>query len=107
MYFHVMSSAGVVAAAGAEALHACGRLVAQLGQFGDDLERAANTARPDWEGPHRQRFEDGLALLRQALAAADQLTVDLRVRVDRELQRAYADAVEAASAASPAATGPR
>jgi hypothetical protein len=94
MYFHVMFDQR----AAAVAIDACERVRSVLAGFADSHAYAADLARPDWSGPHRESFERSFAAIQDELA-----------REAASLAR-LAGAIEEASVAAAAvarADGPR
>jgi hypothetical protein len=80
------------------AMDACERMRSVLEGFADSHAHAANLARPDWSGPHRDSFEDSFAAIQAELAREAASLAGL------------ASAIEDASAAAAAAArtnGPR
>ena len=80
------------------AIDACERMRSVLHGFADSHAYAANLARPDWSGPHRDSFEESFAAIQAELAHEAGALARL------------ASAIEDASAAAAAAArlnGPR
>jgi hypothetical protein len=50
------------------AIEACERMQSVLHGFAESHAHAANLARPDWSGPHRDSFEQSFAALQVELA---------------------------------------
>ena len=93
-----MPSPAAIVGAGLDAEHACTVLVSRLAHLAADLERAAATADAEWEGPHRERFDQAVGGLRAAFGRADAALVALRSAIDDAVRRA---AVELAAAPTP------
>src|SRR4051812_31508016 len=84
MYFHVMSlSLGIEGRAAIEAIDACDRMLAQLADAIARHEYAASLARADWEGPHRDAFEDQFEQLQYHLRRDEGFVLRVQ-RVARE-----------------------
>ena len=54
-----------------DALDACDRLRQQILDAIAQHEHAATMARPDWEGPHREQFDDRFAGVQSQLRACE------------------------------------
>jgi len=80
-----MSGRGLPVAATLEAIAACERLAAQLPHLAAWLDHAASVARTDWAGPHREAFDDRVAVIDRALLEAASMLAVLRARVDHEV----------------------
>ncbi|MEY2403851.1 MAG: hypothetical protein QOD38_1402 [Acidimicrobiaceae bacterium] len=88
-----------------EAMHACDRLAPKLLELVEQHAHAAEVARPDWAGPHRDTFEDRYANVQQALLAGVSWVAQVRHDAATRLAQLTAEAEETARLLL--TTGPR
>ncbi len=100
MYFRVMSlSLGNEGRFAQHAIAVCDHMLAVLDEALVRHEHAAARARPDWEGPHRDEFEERVADLRARLRGSEGFVRDMRHAAERIVERAEEDLREARAAA--------
>jgi hypothetical protein len=106
MYFQSMSvSLAAQRHAVIEAIAACDRLAPQLVDLVDQHAHAADIARPDWTGPHRDTFEDRYAAAQRALLAGVSWVLQVRHEAVTRLAELTLEAQEVAALLR--TTGPR
>jgi hypothetical protein len=85
-----MSFSGLGLAGTLEALDACGRLAAVVPSLANWHEIAAEHAREDWTGPHRDTFDDVFQFVQQSLADAALWLASVRAALDAHVEVAIA-----------------
>src|SRR4051812_11839116 len=93
-------SLGIEGRAALAAIDAGDRMLRRLDEVIERHDRVAERARPDWEGPHRDEFDDRFERAQHRLRSAEAWVLHLRRRADEVLANAHEEMREAVAAAT-------